>query len=165
MCGVLLVIAMLISPKSGMVFRWLSHGKIARKILGEDVLAYMYRRSEKSPGVAKQSEQELVKQFKSSLKRIRTVLSDLIKLGWLRRDASGVELTADGFKTAQNVVRSHRLWEQYLSVEMNVSDARLHAQAESLEHFTDQSMRGQLDVQVGQVSQDPHGRNIPPESQ
>jgi manganese/zinc/iron transport system permease protein len=164
MCGAFLVVAMLVSPKSGILFRWLSNGKIARKILGEDVLAFMYRRSEKSPGVARLSVQDLVRQIKRPTKKIQKVLIELIKSGWLRLDPSGVELTADGFKTAQNLVRAHRLWEQYLSVEMHVSDARLHAQAESLEHFTDQSMRGQLDVQVGQVSQDPHGRNIPPES-
>lgn len=169
-CGFFLVLAVIVSPKAGILSRWISSGRIARKILGDDVLALLYRRAETLPSSSFQgatgtefSLSETALKLGVSLKKMRSVAKELVRLGWLTSSASAIALTEDGRRVAQNLVRSHRLWEQYMSVEMNVSDSRLHAQAESLEHFTSPSMRGKLDAETGQSALDPHGRSIPPE--
>ena len=168
--GIFLVIAVIASPKAGVLVRLVEQRTVARKIVGEDILALLYRISERRMESSKLPEnrsvlakREIAVQLKISLQKLSSVTSDLVRKGWVSMTQTSVSLTDNGHRVAQNLIRSHRLWEQYLSVEVNASDARLHAQAESLEHFTNSSMRDKLDAETGQSTQDPHGRSIPPE--
>ena len=167
--GLFLVLAVVASPKAGVLIRLLEQRTVARKIVGEDILALLYRQSERAihaDTVANRDAlpmRDIANQLKLSLKKLTSVASDLVREGWISMSQTSVSLTSEGHRVAQNLIRSHRLWEQYLSVEVNASDARLHAQAESLEHFTNSSLRGKLDVETGLSMLDPHGRNIPPE--
>ena len=167
--GLFLVLAVVASPKAGVLIRLLEQRTVARKIVGEDILALLYRQSERAihaDTVANRDAlpmRDIANQLKLSLKKLTSIASDLVREGWISMSQTSVALTSEGHRVAQNLIRSHRLWEQYLSVEVNASDARLHAQAESLEHFTNSSLRGKLDVETGLSMLDPHGRNIPPE--
>ncbi len=167
--GLFLVLAVVASPKAGVLIRLLEQRTVARKIVGEDILALLYRQSERAihaDTVANRDAlpmRDIANQLKLSLKKLTSIASNLVREGWVSMTQSSVTLTSEGHRVAQNLIRSHRLWEQYLSVEVNASDARLHAQAESLEHFTNSSLRGKLDVETGLSMLDPHGRNIPPE--
>jgi len=168
--GLFLVLAVVVSPKSGVLVRWLEQRSVARKIIGEDVLALLYRNSERTLTEGKNVGnravlecKEIASKLKISLKKFSSVGSDLVRSGCISMNQTTVSLTDQGYRVAQNLIRSHRLWEQYLSVEVSASDARLHAQAESLEHFTSSSMRDKLDAETGQSTMDPHGRSIPPE--
>jgi len=167
--GLFLVLAVVASPKAGVLIRLLEQRTVARKIVGEDILALLYRQSERTihADTAAKSEalpmRDIANQLKISLKKLTSVASDLVREDWVSMTQTSVTLTSEGHRVAQNLIRSHRLWEQYLSVEVNASDARLHAQAESLEHFTNSSLRGKLDVETGLSTLDPHGRSIPPE--
>ncbi len=167
--GLFLVLAVVASPKAGVFIRLLEQRTVARKIVGEDILALLYRHSERKIPVDTNVNSEAIpigniaNQLKLSIQKLTSVASDLVREGWVSMTQTSVTLTDEGHRVAQNLIRSHRLWEQYLSVEVNASDARLHAQAESLEHFTSSSLRGKLDVETGQSALDPHGRSIPPE--
>ena len=173
--GLFLVLAVIASPRAGVLVRWIEQRAVARKIIGEDMLALLYRHSERmipneQKGVnrAALSSLEISMLLKITLNRLSSVASDLVRAGCISMSQSSMNqssmtLTDHGLRVAQNLIRSHRLWEQYLSVEVNATDARLHAQAESLEHFTSSSMRDKLDAETGQSTMDPHGRNIPPE--
>ena len=175
--GFFLVFAVVASPKAGVLVRLIEQRSVARKIIGEDILALLYRHSERTVGESvaciesnpapkdwrQLATKDISLQLKISLTRIHSIVSDLVHAGWVSRSQTSLSLTENGHRVAQNLIRSHRLWEQYLSVEVNASDARLHAQAESLEHFTSSSMRDKLDAETGQSTLDPHGRSIPPE--
>ena len=168
--GIFLVIAVIASPKAGVLVRLIEQRTVARKIIGEDILALLYRHSERRmennnipENRSVLAKRDIAEQLKITLQRLSSVTSELVRNGWVSMTQTSVALTDKGNRVAQNLIRSHRLWEQYLSVEVNASDARLHAQAESLEHFTNSSMRDKLDAETGQSMLDPHGRSIPPE--
>ncbi len=175
--GMFLVVAVIASPKAGVLVRWIEQRSVARKIIGEDILALLYRRSERTMTNSVASiegnlfsgdevnlvPKDIALQLKITLSRLNSVLTDLVRAGWVSKSHASLSLTDSGHRVAQNLIRSHRLWEQYLSVEVNANDARLHAQAEALEHFTSSSMRDKLDAETGKSSLDPHGRSIPPE--
>jgi len=167
--GLFLILAVIASPKAGVLVRWIEHRSLARKIVGEDILALLYRHSERlvneanSQVLAVLASKEIAAQLKIPLQRLRSVATDLVRKRWVTTAQTSFTLTDQGYRIAQNLIRSHRLWEQYLSIEVSASDARLHAQAESLEHFTNSSMRDKLDAETGKSALDPHGRNIPPE--
>jgi len=158
------------SPRAGVLVRLIEQRTVARKIVGEDMLALLYRHSERKIENNRAFENrsvlakgDIAVQLKITLQKLSSVTSDLVRNGWVSMTQTSVTLTDKGHRVAQNLIRSHRLWEQYLSVEVNASNARLHAQAESLEHFTNSSLRDKLDAETGQSTLDPHGRSIPPE--
>ena len=70
-------------------------------------------------------------------------------------------LTEIGRREAQTIIRSHRLWEQYLVTKVAVEGERLHQTAHKLEHFTDRDLQDRLHDQTDSPSIDPHGRRIP----
>jgi DtxR family Mn-dependent transcriptional regulator len=73
----------------------------------------------------------------------------------------GVTLTDFGKKTAENIVRKHRLWEVFLVEKLNFSWDEVHEVAEQLEHIKSPKLINELDAFLGFPKQDPHGDPIP----
>jgi manganese/zinc/iron transport system permease protein len=163
--GVLLVIAVLGSGKGGLVVQWLTRQRLARRILSEDILALLYRQSESTTNTSRGLTQgEIAQKLHSKSSKIASAVREMVQRGYVASTDGACLLTDEGLRHAQNLIRSHRQWEQYLSLEVGVSDPRLHAQAESFEHYTDSKMRDELDRVIGAAPTDPHGKHIPPES-
>jgi Mn-dependent DtxR family transcriptional regulator len=168
--GVLLILAIFMGPKRGLVWRWMHQRRLFRRIFAEDVLALFYRhveakRLEGSDGLIEHalSAQSVASKMQQSTKRVLAALSELASSNWVVGSGNTWHLTQDGYRQAQLLVRTHRLWEHFLREETGISDPRLHASAESLEHFTSAQLRESLDQVTGGPTIDPHGRHIPPE--
>lgn len=73
----------------------------------------------------------------------------------------GVELTEAGRKIALEVIRHHRLVEQYLHEAMGVPWDQVHVEAERWEHVLSEEMEDRMDQILGQPTTDPHGSPIP----
>jgi DtxR family Mn-dependent transcriptional regulator len=73
----------------------------------------------------------------------------------------GVVLTPAGEKVALEVIRHHRLIEAYLSEALGMSDDRVHAEAEVLEHYISEDLELLIAAKLGEPSHDPHGTPIP----
>jgi manganese/zinc/iron transport system permease protein len=160
--GALLMLAVLFSPREGIVFRWIRHQSLGWRILADDVIALLYRMEERDP------------RTRPDMAGIGTILiarpfSLRVVLHWLRwRNQVGVEsdgyrLLPAGVHRARRLVRSHRLWEQYLASYASLDAERLHGYAEQWEHFTDERLRERLSAATDAPTVDPHGRPIPEE--
>jgi manganese/zinc/iron transport system permease protein len=160
--GVIFVIASCCSPRHGILMKIARRRILAWQILADDVLALLYRVAERN---------EKTVPSRNTLQNV--LLADQFSLGivlrWLRRRGDIVgsveeyRLTEQGTMRARGLVRSHRLWEQYLVSQAGVAAERTHGQAEQLEHFTDQRLRQQLDEETHTPQRDPHGSMIPAE--
>ncbi|MEX2108275.1 MAG: metal-dependent transcriptional regulator [Solirubrobacterales bacterium] len=73
----------------------------------------------------------------------------------------GVVLTPAGEKVALEVIRHHRLIEAYLSEALGMSEDRVHAEAEVLEHYISEELELLIAKKLGEPSHDPHGTPIP----
>src|ERR687895_1635290 len=73
----------------------------------------------------------------------------------------GIELTAAGTKIALEVIRHHRLLEQYLAETLGLSIDAVHAEADRLEHVLSEELEARIDEQLGFPTHDPHGDPIP----
>ena len=73
----------------------------------------------------------------------------------------GIELSAAGRKIALEVIRHHRLLEQYLAETLGVSIDAVHAEADRLEHVLSEELEARIDEQLGFPTHDPHGDPIP----
>src|SRR5262245_14985500 len=70
-------------------------------------------------------------------------------------------LTADGERTALQVVRAHRLLERYFADEARLPLADIHAAAERREHSLSPAAADRLSASMGHPTHDPHGDPIP----
>src|SRR5919106_5949083 len=73
----------------------------------------------------------------------------------------GVTLSASGRKIALEVIRHHRLLEQYLAETLGLGIDAVHAEADRLEHVISEELEARIDEQLGYPTHDPHGDPIP----
>jgi DtxR family Mn-dependent transcriptional regulator len=78
-----------------------------------------------------------------------------------REPYRGVALTDDGRRLALELIRHHRLVEQFLVAELDVPIAEAHAEAERLEHVLSERLEAHIDAVLGHPTHDPHGEPIP----
>jgi len=168
--GCLLVLAIFIGPKRGLIWRWLHQRELLRRILAEDILALFYRHVEAhgsedlSASDHALSVDRIASKLQASAQAILSAMSDLVAKQWVSGQGNLWNLTPSGYQQAQVLIRTHRLWEHYLREETGISDPRLHATAESLEHYTSSELRESLGQVTGGPTVDPHGKQIPPET-
>ncbi|MDQ3669936.1 MAG: metal-dependent transcriptional regulator [Actinomycetota bacterium] len=73
----------------------------------------------------------------------------------------GVELTEAGRQIALEVIRHHRLLEQYLAETLGLGIDAVHAEADRLEHVLSEELEARIDQALGYPTHDPHGDPIP----
>jgi DtxR family transcriptional regulator, Mn-dependent transcriptional regulator len=73
----------------------------------------------------------------------------------------GVELSEAGTQIALEVIRHHRLLEQYLAETLGLGIDAVHAEADRLEHVISEELEARIDEQLGYPTHDPHGDPIP----
>jgi DtxR family Mn-dependent transcriptional regulator len=73
----------------------------------------------------------------------------------------GVALTDAGRRIALEVIRHHRLLEQYLAASLDVPLHQVHAEADRLEHALSEKLEQRIDALLGHPTHDPHGHPIP----
>jgi DtxR family Mn-dependent transcriptional regulator len=90
------------------------------------------------------------------------MLKKLAELKLVRHERyHGVTLTRAGEKAAIEVIRHHRLLEQYLSETLGLPLDDVHAEAERLEHALSEELEARIDESLGFPTRDPHGDPIP----
>jgi DtxR family Mn-dependent transcriptional regulator len=77
------------------------------------------------------------------------------------RKHHGVALTPAGEKAALEVIRHHRLLEQYLHQALGYPWDEVHAEADRLEHVISEDFEERIAQALGHPAQDPHGDPIP----
>ena len=73
----------------------------------------------------------------------------------------GAVLTDSGEKIAIEVIRHHRLLEQYLAETLGLGLDAVHAEADRLEHALSEELEARIDESLGFPTHDPHGDPIP----
>ncbi len=153
--GVLFLFAVIANPQQGLVRGLFDQLRLQVRIAREDLLGRLYRREEleRVPDMRR----ELPRTWAAWIARRRLLRKGLIQSGTLRD-----ELTDAGRRLAQDIVRSHRLWESYMARHFDLPGEQLHATAERVEHFLDPALQAKLAEELNQPSIDPHGKSIPP---
>ncbi len=94
-----------------------------------------------------------------------TVTQTLQRLAALRlveyEPYRGVTLTEAGRRIALEVIRHHRLIEQYLHQVLGIPWHRVHQEAERWEHVISEEVEERMAEVLGHPRQDPHGAPIP----
>lgn len=160
--GGLLGVAGLFASRKGLISRAYQGWMASQRILGEDLLGQLYRSH--SQGQQSMPVRTLLSTLLVARWRSQLALRRLDRKGWIERKADDIQLSTAGLAMAQNLVRSHRLWEHYLAAEAGLPESLIHGGAERLEHFTDRRLRDRLNAETNAPTLDPHGKSIPPEA-
>jgi hypothetical protein len=145
--------AVLASPRSGLVSRWLRNKALAVRIAAEDVLAGLYRSEESGVTSQVSGDKGLV---------ARLARWSLARRGHIRFEGDAMALTGTGRGAARSLVRAHRLWEAYLDTHFDLPRDHLHEAAERMEHFLGEKLQEELAAELADRAVDPHGKVIPP---
>jgi DtxR family transcriptional regulator, Mn-dependent transcriptional regulator len=90
------------------------------------------------------------------------MVKKLASLGLVEHERyRGAWLTPKGEKVALEVIRHHRLLEQYLSQTLGLPIDELHDEADRLEHALSEELEAHIDRTLGYPTHDPHGDPIP----
>jgi manganese/zinc/iron transport system permease protein len=163
--GFVFLLCMLFAPRHGVISRMGHRAALSFRIIKEDLLGLLYRMEELDAAQHMAAAPALLRQG-LGVSRITSWLAakSLEAGGKVVRHKGGLELTDAGREQARGLVRVHRLWETFLYNHLPLGTDRLHAKAERLEHITDPNLADQLAHDAGQPEQDPHGRDIPPQT-
>jgi DtxR family Mn-dependent transcriptional regulator len=90
------------------------------------------------------------------------MIKKLAELGLVEHTPyKGATLSVEGERTALEIVRHHRLLEQYLAQSLGLSIDEVHAEADRLEHALSEELEAHIDRTLGYPTHDPHGDPIP----
>ncbi len=157
--GVILGLAVVFSPSHGVAIGYAKRLALGMRILEEDVLGILYRVHEaRGTGAGDEVLREAlhISGFKLSLAKRR-----LIGRGQVINSTDGLTLTQAGRTQASQIIRTHRLWESYLSQHLGLPIDHVHAPAEALEHVRTRRVVEGLAADVDASQPDPQGKPIP----
>lgn len=147
--GVLLVAAIIASPRHGLLVRVLRRRRLARQIAVDDVVAALFRLHERGETSVTIPMLARVVPGRETLEAVGSATAlELVAL-----NDGTLTLTSKGLDAGAGIIRRHRLWETWLVDEAGVSPDHVHGTAERLEHLPPEP---QSEARI-----DPHGKNIP----
>jgi ABC-type Mn2+/Zn2+ transport system permease subunit/Mn-dependent DtxR family transcriptional regulator len=156
--------ALLFSPLHGVVPRWARRTVRMRRSRRENMLKAIYQISESDGHVRDVvNTGELATHRKLPPTQVSHEIAGLAAAGLVifEQGRSSFQLTAEGRRQAETVVRNHRLWELYLTERANFRADHVHEDAEEIEHVLGEETVRLLERRLGYPERDPHGKTIP----
>jgi DtxR family Mn-dependent transcriptional regulator len=90
------------------------------------------------------------------------LLGKLVRDGLLAQDGKEYQLSPEGRKRAESVIRRHRLAERLLVDVLGMREVSIETNACAFEHFLSPEVTDHICTLLGHPKQCPHGRAIPP---
>jgi manganese/zinc/iron transport system permease protein len=161
----LFLISFMFAPKRGEVIRKVRNMRNRIRIQDENVLKTIYLLEEQDGLAGKvRSIRDILKRRRMNIRKTRSSLGRLITGGFIDLvpgKPGGYLLTEKGRIRAMRLVRVHRLWELYLTSQVQIAGDHVHDDAESMEHLITPEIEEQLTALLGRPDTDPHLRKIP----
>lgn len=160
--GCIFLFAVFLAPAHGLTSKWISNLRLRLRILSEDMLAQLYRAEEKSAEAAAAASvsPEQCAEFAGGGLGGRVSMWLLQKRKHIDVGSDTVRLTDAGRKAGRSLLRSHRLWESYISKHFELDADHLHEPAHRVEHFIGPELQDRMAAELDEAT-DPHGREIP----
>ena len=155
----LFLLAFLFSPKEGVVTRLFRRRAATKLVLIEDVIKLSFRFTEEKDKTGLTD--RIANELGISNSRVESAIRILINKGLIQKTNGSYLLTEDGRKYATRLIRTHRLWETYITREKVTDMEHVHPEAEKVEHVLTEDMVNELDEELGYPEKDPHGSDIP----
>jgi DtxR family Mn-dependent transcriptional regulator len=135
---------------------------VAKSHLSEAIQDYLKEIYKLQSAGARATTTELATQMGVAPSSATAMVKKLAALGLAEHEPyRGAVLTDSGRRVALEVIRHHRLLEQYLAETLGLPLDELHAEADRLEHVLSEELEARIDRALGYPTHDPHGHPIP----
>ena len=154
-------VALLLAPEQGLVARAVHRRRAMRQVAEDDVLKALHELANGRTQVELAALESYTGLGRGALRRL---LRSLRRAGYVEAagpNGTAVALSEQGVLRARGLIRSHRLWESYLTDVAGMPWEAVHEQAHQLEHVTPPALAQELADQLGHPAHDPHGAPIP----
>jgi manganese/zinc/iron transport system permease protein len=144
--------AYLFAPRYGLIPRSLRRARRGRRTRAENLLKSIHQLAESS-GAGATAEVEwarLAEQQTLLAPQLRSQLRELSRLGWLDPAGDCVRLSALGISRARELERNYRLWELFLTHEVQLPADHTQRDAEDLEHLLTPELVHELETRYAQ---------------
>jgi manganese/zinc/iron transport system permease protein len=156
------MVSFFFAPGRGVVSRMIRQSTIRKTINDENVLKTLYQLGEENKDfLTQRHSEEIIKRRRMPQVRLAKILNRLAEQGYLKRSDNFAELTEEGKVRAQRVVKIHRLWELYLTTELNIAPDHVHDDADTIEHLLTPELEAELERVLNYPRVDPHKSEIP----
>ena len=153
-----LIAWLLFRPKNGLVPRWRKARQITDRVLLEDALKHIQRCERHGD---RPSLQSIAGALDISVNQAAKIAEKLQSMELIIIENGEFLLSPAGRDYALRIIRSHRLWEEYLAEQTGFDESEWHDQAEKYEHLLSPEEAKELAQQLGNPVYDPHGDPIP----
>jgi manganese/zinc/iron transport system permease protein len=153
------LISFLISPKSGIIFRYISRRKYLKKTHQDHLMKALYKAIEE--GKNSMLIEEIYELYPYQKSEINQSINYLSKIGYISKNQLNISLSKLGIKEAMRIVRLHRLWELYLNESLKIAPDHVHESAEQMEHLLTPELEELLEKRLNFPTLDPHQETIP----
>lgn len=147
------------SHKKGLITRVYSKRSYQRKIHSDHILKTLF--SARGTQGQKVALHDIQTDFPGQNAQTLSSIKTLRKKDYITMDQGLIKLTEKGLSEAKRIIRSHRLWELYLTEYMNIAPDHVHDTAEKMEHILTPEIEAKLDAYLNFPSTDPHQSIIP----
>jgi manganese/zinc/iron transport system permease protein len=154
----ILAVSLLVAPRRGVLWRHVRRLRNRRRVRIENLLKDLWRLGEMDGRFSAPRALSDVLAVRAAPRETVAAAHDA---GFIRVQGNFVQLNPHGLARAARIVRTHRLWEVYLSRRLELADDHLHRDAEAMEHVLDDEVIEWIDDALGRPEKDPHGRPIP----
>jgi manganese/zinc/iron transport system permease protein len=161
-CGGIFLISMLLAPRRGVLAAAVERWRLARTIARQHLLRAMYEQQEIAGDfTAKVRLDQLLTRRAWSASRIARTARRLMRRGELERRDDGFALTAEGRGNAATIVRTHRLWEHFLTTQADIAPSHVDRAADDIEHVLTEDLIDDLEADLRASGALPEGAYVP----
>ena len=150
---------LIFAPKKGWYSIQRKNKMNQRQIAEENILKIIYQLKES--GKNSVSFIDFLEKRSMDTRLLEKTIKNLINKKLLHRSEMLISLTKHGEVEAARIVRSHRLWELYLTKRMNFKEDHIHGAAETMEHLITPEIEKELLNELDFPKSDPHNKEIP----
>lgn len=151
-------LALLVAPEQGLIARLVRRRRTAAQVALDDTLKAL---EELGAGERHVTLDAVAREAGVSPSLAARRVQRLAAAGLVDVGGEGARLTAAGVRHARTLIRSHRLWERYLTDVAGMPWDAVHEEAHRLEHVTTPRLADELSQALGHPTRDPHGAPIP----
>lgn len=155
-------ISFFFAPKRGVISRYVRQTTIRRTINDENVLKVLYQLGEENKSfLIQRYPDEILRRRKFNREQLIKVLRRLERQGYVQCTGNLFGLTEEGKVRGKRVVKIHRLWELYLTTQLNIAPDHVHDDADTIEHLLTPELEAELERLLDYPKVDPHKSEIP----
>lgn len=148
--------AVIFSPKKGLLTKFILRRKQSAKIEQEDIIKHLLKNREISTTI-----NSISSALDLPVYAIKRHAKKLALEGVINQKGNQLTLSIKGNESGDSLVRAHRLWETYLVDEVGLDEGQIHTEAEKYEHLLTEDVLDEVDRHLGFPTKDPHGSPIP----